>query len=802
MLAWLRRLIGRSAASASAINPASFPEAVGPVPQPSVGQPLMDGDVSSPVAPLASGGRNRTASEPIIDSKPLAAVTRTRPPTLRIVVGADQGGGRTALSRRPDKDEARWIPAGRPVTVHGFEILDGMVYVGRFLNASPNVGHTSGTPAPCLIDPSLKVASGEPRMDVDMDFWPSYSQSTKEKRLTYLHWLASGKKDTGYPIGCAFLYYYGLERRLLVDDPSSEEEAVLIAEVRRLRELHRSHHSFRGYSSGLLDIMEARRLLGIPGALDAWVPEPAAVERDISLALRIKLGLMALDGRRLDFEHAMAAMLGIGPTYGGVRLTGGAASRVRVELVELVRHRFKARFPTGFKLRDRKDSDLRPYYHPASQHLLIQIKLEGVGRLPDPATLTWTKLTELCETASSDLAPYARLVGKGRDRASSVRAALALPPELGESEGVRLFKAWLDALPHPIAEVPVAELARRCFGEGQDTIGLSQMREMSAMLGRVGYEMEPDRDRGGGKPGAIVALFPAVGVADASTTSSQAFQTASLILSAIGPAASKEDGMGFASALAAHLGLDPHETMRLTARQRVLPDKLLPPVRLKTIMNAVVPERRPTLGALAATVAAISGETDHGMIVALERLWTALGLERRDLYTALHQGAASAMAPATEPVVVEETKARGRGHRIPPRPSKSVPPSGIVIDMARVGAILQDTRQVDAMLAHVYEEETAEAPPLAATASMAGREARFPGLGAEHADLLEALIARPEWSRAEFEAQAETLGLMPDGALEAINEWGYDTFDEELIENGDPLTVNVALLAGASGGTS
>ena len=43
---------------------------------------------------------------------------------------------------------------------------------------------------------------------------------------------------------------------------------------------------------------------------------------------------------------------------------------------------------------------------------------------------------------------------------------------------------------------------------------------------------------------------------------------------------------------------------------------------------------------------------------------------------------------------------------------------------------------------------------------------------------------------------------MPDGALEAINEWSYDKFDEELIEDGDPLIINMALLADAPGAAS
>jgi hypothetical protein len=35
---------------------------------------------------------------------------------------------------------------------------------------------------------------------------------------------------------------------------------------------------------------------------------------------------------------------------------------------------------------------------------------------------------------------------------------------------------------------------------------------------------------------------------------------------------------------------------------------------------------------------------------------------------------------------------------------------------------------------------------------------------------------------------------MPDGVIETINEWAYEKFDEPLIEEGDPLIINVGLL--------
>ena len=70
----------------------------------------------------------------------------------------------------------------------------------------------------------------------------------------------------------------------------------------------------------------------------------------------------------------------------------------------------------------------------------------------------------------------------------------------------------------------------------------------------------------------------------------------------------------------------------------------------------------------------------------------------------------------------------------------------------------------------------------------------LPGLDAVHSTLVRTLTRSSTWSRADFEREAGACGLLPDGALETVNEWAYDTYGEPLIEDGDPVTVNLDLL--------
>ena len=94
------------------------------------------------------------------------------------------------------------------------------------------------------------------------------------------------------------------------------------------------------------------------------------------------------------------------------------------------------------------------------------------------------------------------------------------------------------------------------------------------------------------------------------------------------------------------------------------------------------------------------------------------------------------------------------------------------------------------MLASIFTEAEPEPEDASATSG-----SPLVGLDSEHRRLLTKLVRQSEWARQEFEAIAASLNLMPDGALEAINEWAFDRYDDALIEDGDPLTIKPDLLA-------
>jgi hypothetical protein len=204
---------------------------------------------------------------------------------------------------------------------------------------------------------------------------------------------------------------------------------------------------------------------------------------------------------------------------------------------------------------------------------------------------------------------------------------------------------------------------------------------------------------------------------------------------------------------------------------------------IRMLGEATLEERE--LCAWSATVATGAvGTVGTQQIAMLEAIHDALGVPRAALYAGLHAGVGAASASADEPVAVSDGLPEVL-HPITRPPSAEA--AGPDLDpLARIRA---ETERASAVLADVFAKNEAfpEMPEHTG-------EGPLVGLDAEHLVLVTHLLARLEWSRADFDAAAMAAGLMPDGAMEAINEWAFDKYGDALVQDGDPVVVNLELL--------
>lgn len=105
------------------------------------------------------------------------------------------------------------------------------------------------------IDLSLPI--GKPTVEPrgSLGYYPQQASISPDQRANHIRWLAGGRTATLDDIGYAFLYFYGLERRLLVEQ---QDLSPIVKEVVRLLETYTFSGSFDGYLSRFLSYILAR----------------------------------------------------------------------------------------------------------------------------------------------------------------------------------------------------------------------------------------------------------------------------------------------------------------------------------------------------------------------------------------------------------------------------------------------------------------------------------------------------------------------------------------------------------------
>ncbi len=677
--------------------------------------------------------------------------------------------------------------------VQGRRLLDGMVYVGSSLRGVSQYVETE----PALIDPSLLVDDRLPDIDGhDMSYWPSYDNITPASRAAYLDWLAEGRPGGAY-IGYVFLFFYGIERRLLFDksreDVPVAEVNALVAEVERLLELYGDNGSFDRYAGEFLSLARCLQI-----DFEARSIDPPLVRQGWELPLELKLGL----GSIVAAEEPLPAPWALSWTRLDPETTlRTAAVRCEDEFNELFQVRYRDIHGTGMKIK-RNKTPLAYSYQPASASFQSQVTINADG-LPDVGRLKrpLRQLREIAESVTNELDPYSRWVGKHEDRVSLGAIAL-LPKELArerQSEELRMFSRRIESAltGSDAATIPVSELVDGFPAQKANVFSAKEASTFAQLLDRLGFGVAPDIRYS--NVNLTKHQHAAVFRLDADETEPSAGYQAATVLLQLGAAVSAADGTISADEehlLEAHLEQSLHLSQADRTRLRAYLQWLLvePPTlnRMKSRMQALGDPDRQQLARFVITIAGADGVVSSAEIKVLNRVYNLLGLDTDQLHRDIHE---LASAPPTRPVTVLQSD-EPTGQRIPVPPPADVT-ERVALDAEKIAEIMKDTRQVTDLLTEIFEGpadpeppeeeiEDADADAVGATAAdIAGGL-----LDPAHAELVRFLAARPKWPRSDFEAASSRFGLMPAGAIETINDAAFERCDEPLIEGDDPLDVN------------
>lgn len=682
----------------------------------------------------------------------------------------------------PAPEPAVWVPKGQPISIGSHTIIDGMVYVGCVLR-TPYGGHD-----PCLIDPSRPVEWAGTCIERQTAYWPSYVEISPVARKVYLDWLSSGRQQVDADMGYVFLYFYGLERRVILDsltDPTAREEWPDIAtELRRLKAIYgKKSHTFAGYVAELLQLVE---LAICPP--DAYLqPLPKLVKTwEFPMYLKLMLGQASKAQAPLPAALALAWV-----TLSPAARDSVAVTRCADEFLQLFSAKYHAEFGAGIVL-GRPSALLKLAYRPASpayrSHGEVTFTFDNA---PNASVLVEPvgKLKRLVDATADELDAYSRYVGRHPDSQGTFDAAVLLPSS-----------AWPAAITDVIAQLKTQ--VQQCAPRATLTLPFAQLLEalnaksvstrerlvaLATALQTEGLGMEPDVLQGAKVPAEneLIALFerdaaePIEVDSPGYSMATLALQTATLVAQADG------DPTGPAWAYLHQQvqfwdHLTPAHHKRLAAKLEHIAVQPLTVANLRKRLESVEGEPLAPLAALLTGTALAAGPMSVPRLKLLEKLYKLLKLDPAKVFGDIHTS-------ATAGVTSQGTSAPTG------TPAAATP---FTLDFQRVETLQKETAAVSALLANIFTDEQSSTPP--APAAVDAAPVVSPGFMASLPAVVQSfgqqLLARPEWTRADLQAMATELDLMLDGVLEQLNEASFDAFDTPLTEGDDPIVVNHEIL--------
>ena len=654
-----------------------------------------------------------------------------------------------------------------------------MVYVGR--------GHLPSLYSSldnAFIDPSKKVAPRGGDYDGQgMDYWPNYSTIDARSRATYLDWLSSGRSDPRYNSGYVFLYFYGLERRVFYDKTEPHERAEIIAEVRRLLELYGNNHSVRRYLGAFID---ATSLLESSGDLQPVYEHDGY---DVPVHVLLSLGRMAARGVPLTSDWILSWYL----CHPATRLrTPG--KRALAEFKAYFRHLFGQKYPNGLKIRTPKRR-LNLQYHAASGNFTSDLN-EYVGDVPDVSSLSAPlrvaqRITDEC---TDGLDKYSRYLGRNPDGRCSIEAHALLPEPLWPlfpCPEKKELQIWATKHIESGGLVPVEDVVERLEGAVPDRIRKRQLIGLADGLARLDVGMAPDPRFAIRKPqlGEPVVLFHLPTDTCTIESASEAYQSAILNLT-VETLVADADGQIDRAEREHMVGqIDANQSVTQAERARLHANLswmiAVPPNigMLRTRLRNATEDMRSALGRFAVVAAGADGAIAPEEIRVIERLYGVMGLNRERVYSDLH-----ALSSAAEPITMRPADCTTREFAIPSPPFEK-PTHAVVLDASRIIDVMADTARVSQVLGDVFtdgddDDETNFDDSLSET------DNSFSGLDAPHLAVVSVLITRRQWTEEEVGDLVDQHQLMAAGALETINEWAFNKFDDALIEEYDGYEIN------------
>jgi tellurite resistance protein len=702
----------------------------------------------------------------------------------------------TASPSRSD-GTSRFFGPGTVVDIAGRRLVAPLVYIGSTM---------SGADASTVM---AKLPVGRAESAAPLPYWPSYYEASPDQRAHYLDWLASGRRSEVSDVGYVFIFFYGLERRALID---AQDREVVVAELKQLLECYGpGKSSFRGYAGGLLTFLALSQLEGMS---EVELLERLGNLEGHQMALSAVLAWYSQRAKPLPAKCAAATASSMEGAKRGV-----VVQRAVEEMADLFSIRYREKYGDGLVPVAAKRNTTHEY-HPGSQTLArsgarLSVKIPDVlGRSSQfqPLVQMWNGCVEDLKKLSSS---------KRKDGATpnlTAQAWASLPPELRAEYEHPERQRW-DAL---VAAAPVVDgypiMKARELGvlaglEVGDKYTAAQMKKIADVACELGFALEPEpRILNRAVAGETeIAVWRSENAACPDPNVYQAaygLLALGLSVAMADGAVSGEESKVVTKIVEEMVPVDEILRSRLEALRAVLarqPERIAAIAR--KLQGSKTPEQRSKIGRVLVLVAAADGVLADGEHKSLRSVYKALGLPAAELAAAI-VGCNLRLA-SDAPVVVQRGAPAEPGDAIPPPPDARSPKAPL-LDQNAIASIMAETREVASMLSEVLSsdeddvDQAARSPAVPPSNGVSTQPASDLGEAATRLDpryhaALRELITKPAWTSIEVRELGGRLKLMPGGIFEALNSWSDEHYGEYLIDDEGDWHVRIDLLGRPQG---
>lgn len=677
-----------------------------------------------------------------------------------------------------NKQKGVWIQPNETIKINGRTITKGFIYVGGVLPSK------NGSGLECsLIDESLKASSAkkidnveEIYTDQSLSYWPSYSTISKECRGVLLDWLVSDRSNPNMPIGYVFLYFYGLERRIVIDLNkklvSDDEVVAIYHELTRLNQIYESSRSFINYSNGLKELILFYKP-DLVGQYSLELPKSRG-----QLVFKLELGKTVKEGRPVSSELAFLWLKG----SDNYRLKT-PARRCEDEFIQLFSRRYQVKFGDGIKVKPNK-TKLEMHYGCASS-TLGWIELH-TGDLPDASILSGpiNKFIVIADKCTQELEAYSRYLGKKDTSKDDIAALMLLPDELINEETsptIKKFKEWAE---HVVANanglVSVDQFWKHVGTVLPKVITKKENELLYLLSEKAGFGIAPDIRFHNAKlkPDGNIVLFD--GGHGAHFEPRDNFHQAQVLLR-LGAMVANADKLDDSEYVVLRELVD-HDTALSPTEKKSLQAYLTWRLNTQANMNGMKAKldgfkanQKDLISRFIISIALADGVIDASEIKQIEKIYTLLGLDKSVVTNDIH-------ALATEKVKPSHTK------KVPQK--DELKKGGTFnLDMAVLSLHENETGDVKSLLNDIFkEQDDVELPQEIEVSSDTS------SLDSNHQALYLKLIEQEKWSIEDVQKLCADLGLMVHGAIETINDWSFGEVDAPVLDEDGDIFVDLEII--------